>query len=237
MTLLDHIRELRRRLLRTVLALFAGFLVAFYFRKVIFSWLLRPAPVGFKPISTELTGIFGPEIKVAIIAGLILAMPYVLFEFFMFVSPGLTAREKRPLYVLLPWIALSFAAGVTFGYFILMPPAMHFLISYDTDIATQFVTLGNYTNTVITLLFWIGVCFETPLIMFALAWIGVLKSSAVAKRRRLLIVVAFVLGAIITPTLDPVNQTLVAGPLIVLFEIGIWLAKFAEWRRSKRKKG
>ena len=132
---------------------------------------------------------------------------------------------------------MSFLAGATFGYFILMPPALRFLLSFGSDIATPMIRVGNYINLVVTLLFWLGISFETPLVMFFLSKIGIVTPKALARQRRFAIVVAFILGAIITPTFDPVNQSFVAVPIILLYEIGIWLAKLARFREKKSLAG
>ena len=159
--------------------------------------------------------------------GVVVALPILLAQVVLFVAPGLTPREKRYLYGFLPGVLLSFAAGAAFGYYVLIPPAINFLVNFGGDIAEPTIRVGNYVNLVVMLLFWMGVVFETPVIMFLLAKLRVVSSSGFAKWRRHWIVVAFVLGALITPTFDPINQTLVAGPLIVLYEAGIWLSKLA----------
>ena len=123
------------------------------------------------------------------------------------------------------FILLSFAAGAAFGYYVLIPPAINFLINFGGDIAEPTILIGNYVNLVVMLLFWMGVVFETPAVMFLLAKLRIVSPAGFSKWRRHWVVVAFVLGAIITPTFDPINQTLVAGPLIVLYEVGIWLSK------------
>ncbi len=165
--------------------------------------------------------------KVSLVTGLVLAFPIILYQIVLFVAPGLTPREKRYLYGFLPGVLLSFAAGAAFGYYVLIPPAINFLINFGGDIAEPTIRIGNYINLVVMLLFWMGVVFETPAVMFLLAKLRVVSPQGFSKWRRHWVVVAFVLGAIITPTFDPINQTLVAGPLIVLYEVGIWLSKLA----------
>ncbi|MBI2865992.1 MAG: twin-arginine translocase subunit TatC, partial [Chloroflexi bacterium] len=139
-------------------------------------------------------------------------------------SPGLTPREQRFLYALLPAAFLAFAAGAAFAYFVLVPPALRFLLSWGGDIARPQIRIGNYVNVVTTLVFWVGVVFEMPLVVAFLARLGVISHRTLWRFQRWAIVLAFVLGAIITPTFDPINQSLVALPLIVLYQVSILLA-------------
>ncbi|MCE2463596.1 MAG: twin-arginine translocase subunit TatC, partial [Dehalococcoidia bacterium] len=166
-------------------------------------------------------------------SGLVMAFPIILLQVIMFVAPGLTPREKRYLFLFMPGVVLSFAAGVAFGYFILIPPAISFLVNWGGDVATPMIRIGNYVNVMVMLLFWMGLVFETPIVMFLLAKLGIVSSKGFARWRRYWVVVAFILGALITPTFDPINQSLVAAPLIVLYEVGIWLAKLAARGRSE----
>ena len=150
----------------------------------------------------------------------------------MFVAPGLTPKERRYLLGFLPGALLAFAAGVAFGYFILTPPALHFLLTFGGDVAVPMIRVSNIINLMIRLLFWMGLAFETPLVMYLLAQLGIVNARKLARFRRYWVVVAFILAAIITPTFDPVNQALVAAPLLVLYELGILLARLAG--RSRR---
>ena len=237
-TLREHLEELRRRLIITAVVTVAAVVVAFVFHEQILDFLIVPAK-GFgmgpetKPIFTEVTEMIGVVMKTSVMGGLVLALPVVLYQLVMFVSPGLTGREKTYLFVFLPGTLVAFAAGVTFGYYVLVPPALRFLFSFGSDIATPMIRIGNYVNVVTSLLFWMGVIFELPLVMFFLARLGVVSSQRLARYRRYFVVVAFLLGAAITPTVDPVNQTLVAVPIVVLYELGIWLAKLAERLRRR----
>ncbi len=226
LTIIGHLEELRKRLLRALIAVGIATAISFFFAKYIFA-LLESRAEGINLIYIEMTEMLGTYCKVAFMAGLALAMPVLVYELVMFVQPALTRKEKRYLYTLLPGVMLSFAAGVIFGYFVLIPPAAHFLITFGSDIATPQIKVGNFVSVMVRLLFAIGFCFETPIIIFFLSKIGIITPQKLAKYRKHAIVGAFVLGAIITPTFDPVNQSLVAIPLIFLYEIGIWLAKLA----------
>jgi sec-independent protein translocase protein TatC len=186
-----------------------------------------------KPVYTDLTEFIGVAFKVSLLSGLILALPYVLYQIVMFVAPGLRNNERRYLFILLPASLLAFLAGAAFGHQVLFPPAVRFLLSFGSDVATPFIRIGGYTSIMLTLLFWMGIVFETPVVTFFLAKIGVVSGNFLAKQRRYALVASFVLGAIITPTFDPINQGLVAIPIMVMYELGIWLARLGERGRKK----
>jgi sec-independent protein translocase protein TatC len=175
-----------------------------------------------------MTEMIGTYMKVSLAAGTILAMPYLVYQLLMFVSPALTRREKKRVYLLLPWITLMFIAGVAFGYFILIPPATSFLMTFGSNIATPMIKIGNYISIVTRLLVASGAVFETPVIILFLARMGIVKAKMLSSKRRHAIVAAFIIAALITPTFDPINQSLVALPLIVLYELSIWLAKLVQ---------
>ncbi|MBA7701619.1 Sec-independent protein translocase protein TatC [subsurface metagenome] len=226
-TVLSHLLEFRTRLIRSLIAVAIASVLAFIFYDWIFYILKLPAE-GINLIYIEMTEMIGTIMKVCLAAGIILAMPYLVYHGIMFVSPALTAKEKRYVYLILPWIALMFLGGVAFGYFILIPPATRFLTSFGADIATPEIRIGNYIALVTRLLLAIGFVFELPVITTFLARLGVLKPKWLSDHRRTAIIFAFILAAIITPTFDPINQSLVAIPLIVLYEMSIWLAKLVQ---------
>ncbi len=226
-TVLSHLLELRTRLIRSLIAVAIASVLAFIFYDWIFYILKLPAE-GINLIYIEMTEMIGTIMKVCLAAGIILAMPYLVYHGIMFVSPALTAKEKKYVYLILPWIALMFLGGVAFGYFILIPPATRFLTSFGADIATPEIRIGNYIALVTRLLLAIGFVFEMPVITTFLARLGILKPKWLSDHRRTAIIFAFILAAIITPTFDPINQSLVAIPLIVLYEMSIWLAKLVQ---------
>ncbi len=238
--ILSHLKELRKRLIKSVIAVSITTVISFIFRGRIFDILIRPVEELFKDpdlsfilIRVEMTEMVGTIMKVSLVAGIMLAMPYLIYHAIMFVSPALTRREKRYVYLILPWVALMFAGGVAFGYFILVPPATKFLITWGADIAAPQIRIGNYISVVTRLLLAIGLVFEMPVVTTFLARLGILSPKWLASKRRISIVLAFVLAAIITPTFDPINQTLVAAPLIVLYELSIWLAKLVQPRKPR----
>ena len=232
LTILGHLAELRKRLIRSLIVVVITTILSFIFANQIFQILIFPAQSN-KFIFVELTEMFGTYMRVSLISGIILAMPYLTYEFIMFVSPALTRKEKRYVYIVLPWIALMFAGGVVFCYFILLPPAIHILLSFGSNIATPQIRIGNYVSLVTRLMLTVGLVFEMPVLSTFLARLGVLSPGWLAGKRKIAIILAFVLGGVITPTFDPINQSLVAVPLIVLYEMSIWLAKLV-YPREKR---
>ncbi len=231
MTLLGHLLELKARLIKSVIAVAITTTISFVFAKQIFAILIRPTG-GIDLIYIEMTEMLGTYMKVCLASGIILAMPYLIYHFVMFVSPALSPREKKYVYVILPWIGLMFIGGVVFGYFVLIPPAVKFLVNFGSDIATPQIKIGNYISVVTRLLLAMGLVFELPVVSTFLARIGVISSRWLASKRKVAIIFAFILAAIITPTFDPVNQTLVAVPLIVLYELSIWLAKLVQKKEA-----
>ncbi len=236
--ILTHLRELRRRVTYAAISVGVSTLVAFAFHEQILTVLAQPAQ-GFveipngKPVYTDLTELIGIAAKASLLVGLFASLPLVLYQAIMFIAPGLTRRERRYLYTLLPVSVLAFVAGAAFGHQVLFPPMVEFLLNFRNDVATPLIRIGSYTNLMIALLFWMGIIFEMPVVTFFLAKIGLVSPQFLARNRRFALVIAFILGAIITPTFDPINQTLVAGPIIVLYEAGIWLAKLASRGRTR----
>jgi sec-independent protein translocase protein TatC len=221
--ILGHLAELRTRLTRSALAVLITTVLSFVFYHRIFDVLMRPAGTT-QFIAIEMTEMVGVIFRVCLMAGIVLAIPYLTYEFIMFVAPALTPKEKRYVLLAVPWIGLMFVGGVVFGYFVLVPPAMGFLLSFGNDIAVIQPRIGNYINVITRLLLAIGLVFEMPVVSTFLARLGIVNGRMLAGKRNWAIIVAFVVAAIITPTFDPVNQTLVAVPLIILYEMSIWLA-------------
>ena len=233
----EHFRELRNRGLASLAAVLVGSAVSFYFYEDIFAILIRPAQAvaaehDFQVIYTEVTELLGATVRVSLLGGFVLALPVVLYNGIRFVAPGLTPRERKILFSFLPAALLAFVGGMAFGYFVMIPPALRFLLTFGGDIAEPLIRISNLVNIMVRLLFWLGISFETPLVMYVLATLGVVDARGFARFRRLWLVASFVIAAAITPTIDPVNQAIVAGPLIVLYEVGVLLARTAGRRRQ-----
>jgi len=225
LTLLEHLNELRKVLVRCSIAIVLLLILSFVFSNQIFQILVKPAG-NADFIYIELTEMVGVYMKVCLIAAIILAIPYIICEVVIYVAPAMTPKEKRYVYIVLPWVALMFVGGVVFGYFVLIPPALRFLLNFGSDIATAQIRIGNYLSVITRLLLAIGLVFELPVLTTFLARIGVVNYKWLASKRKIAFILSFVLAALITPTVDPINMALVAIPLSILYEMSIWLAKF-----------
>jgi sec-independent protein translocase protein TatC len=232
LTVLGHLQELRGRITKSAIAVLVATAISFIFANQIFEVLKWPAQ-GIDLIFIEMTEMIGTYMKVCLAAGIVLAMPYIVYQFLMYVSPALSRKERKYIYFVLPWVALMFIGGVLFGYFVLVPPATNFLISFGSEIATPQIKIGNYISIVTRLLLAIGFVFELPVITTFLARLGIITPKWLADKRKTAIIFAFILAAIITPTFDPLNQILVAAPLVVLYEMSIWLAKIVQRKQPE----
>jgi sec-independent protein translocase protein TatC len=224
MSLLEHLEELRDRLFKAAIGLVIGTTIGAIFAGEIFKFLLQP--YGRTVQILDPTGSVTNYFRVALMVGGILAIPLITYQLMAFIIPGLTNREKRIVLTALPAITLLFLIGVMFAWFLLIPPAMDFLANFHSDIFTTEWTADGYLGFVTSLLFWMGVAFETPLVFFVLSILGVITASLLRKNWRIAVVGAAVAAALITPTIDPVNMFLVMGPLLTLYVLSIFLASF-----------
>ena len=226
LTILEHLEELRKRIIYCVVALVIAVIPCVIFANWIFQLLLAPAPAEFRPVYTEMTEMLFTYFRVALLGGASLAVPVFIYQAVRFVEPALMPNEKRYLVLLLPAALVFFVMGLAFSYFVLVPFAVRYLLTFS-GIADPMIKIGNYISFVTSLLFWIGAAFETPLVIFFLAKIGIIDRRKLGRFRKYAVLVAFVIAAVITPTTDPMTQALVAIPLYLLFEIGVLLTRFA----------
>ena len=226
MPLMEHLKELRNRLIKVAIALLIATVISLIFAKQAVVILIRPMgdnlPQALKPTET-----LSNYMKVALICGVTLAMPIIVYQIGRFITPGLNPKERRYLLLLVPGATLCFVVGVAFAYFVMLPTAIPFLQGFMSDIVKQQWTIGDYLSFVANLLFWIGVSFELPLFVYFLAKLGIISDKTLRKNRKYAVIVIAVLAAVITPTIDPLNMALVMGPLILLYELGILLARIA----------
>ena len=225
MSIWDHIEELRNRLLIAVIALVVttaiSFLVANYFITI----LAEPIG-GFKNLQAiEVQENIGVFMRVSLLGGVILGMPVIVYELLLFILPALTNKEKRWVYMAVPFATLLFLAGVLFTYYIMLPRAIPFLVGF-LGVKT-IPRLSSYIEFVTNFMFWIGIAFEAPLIIFILAKFKIVSASMLIKFWRYAIVIIAIMAAMITPTVDPVNMSLFMAPLIVLYGFSILLAFIA----------
>jgi sec-independent protein translocase protein TatC len=233
--LLPHINALRKHLFRAVIAIIIATALSFLFVQDILSLLAKPMEGGINElIAIDVTENVGTVMRVTLLSGFTVALPYVIFEIWLFIAPALRVRSRIKGIIAIP-VALSlFIGGMAFSYFIMLPTALPFLFNF-MGLTTQ-PRPSSYYNFVTLIMFWIGLTFEFPLIIYLLASLGLIKAKAFASQWRLAIVITAVLAAAITPTVDPVNMGLVMIPMIILYFISIGLAYIAERGRSTKKK-
>jgi sec-independent protein translocase protein TatC len=226
MPLLEHLEELRQRLFKAVIALLIGVVLGTLVTIPVLKMLVAPlgdhVPLAISP--TEAPAVY---FKVAVVIGLMIAMPVIMYQIFQFARPGLETRERRYIIIGAPAASLSFAAGVVFAATVLLPAALPFLQGFLFGIVEQRYSIERYVSFVANILLWAGLVFETPLVVYFLAKLGVVTPQGFAKARRIVIIGAAAGAAVITPTTDPVNMLLVMVPFMLLYELGILLARLA----------
>ena len=238
LTILEHLVELRRRLMITAGALLVSTMGSLFFTQRLLRWLTAPARNEVQDVQivyTEPLEYWGTYFRVALLAGFAMAMPIIVYQLLAFAGPGLTRQEKRWVYPIVMGASVSFLVGAAFAYYVELPPALKFLLGFSGDVADPFLKIGSYINFVTRLMLVTGLVFEMPLIVMGLAKIGVVDSRRLIGWWRHAIILAFVGAAIVTPSIDPVTQSLVAGPIIVLYFLGIALAKLVERRPVQQR--
>ncbi len=262
MTFLEHLEELRWHLVRSILAIFIGAIIAFIFKNIIFdNIILAPKSPDFPTnvflcnlgkrfgilklcintlpleiISIKMAGQFSMHIMVSLIVGVIIAFPYVFYEFWRFMDPALHTTEKRHARGAVVYSSMLFLLGVSFGYFLITPLTVHFLGSYSVSPqVTNQINLISYVSTITSVVLASGVIFELPVLVYFLTKIGLVTPEFMKKYRRHALVVILVLAAIITPP-DVFSQILVSVPLIALYEVGIIISRRIVKKQAKEEK-
>lgn len=231
LSLMQHLGELRSRLMVASFGVLIATTVAFFFAKDIILALEAPAHLG-KPLQIiSPTEGFTTYMRVSLFTGIALSMPIILYEIYAYVDPALRPNERRFLLTLGPFVLLLFVGGMAFCYFLLLPNAINFLFTFGSDVFEASPRASEYISFVTTFILGVGLVFEMPVIIFAVTRIGLVSRDWLAKQRRFVLLFVFIAGAIITPTPDPFNQTLVAVPMYLLFELGLLLSRFGGGRR------
>lgn len=220
--LLQHLDELRKRIFTAFFVLIVTTGVCFAFSQQIIEYLAKPIGGIQELVAIEITENVSIFMKVSLLGGFALAMPVIVYEILAFVLPGLKKSEKRWLFFMVPFAALLFLGGVAFTWFVMLPTAIPFLSNF-LGITTQ-IRPANYFDFITRLMFWIGICFEMPLIVMFLAKLGFVSAKQLAGGWRYAIVGMAILAAAVTPTVDPVNMGLVMAPLMALYLVSILLA-------------
>lgn len=234
--LTSHLEELKKRLIRVLIAIAIGFGVCYMFKDWSFKVITRPLvdamPAQSSMIFTGLPEAFFIHMKIAFFASILLTAPYTLFEIWRFISPGLYKKEKRMVIPFVFFSTILFSGGILFGYFIALPPAFRFFVSFSTDFLKPMISFREYLSLTLKFLLAFGLSFEMPVFMFFLARIGVVNSKMLARQRRYAILIIFVVSAILTPSPDAISQILMAVPLMILYEVSIVLTKFAVQKKA-----
>jgi sec-independent protein translocase protein TatC len=228
----EHIEEFRSRLLRVVIALVVAFGISLTFTNQALEFLLFQMS-SVRPIALHPTETIVVYFRVAMIMGLVLIMPYILYQVLGFFVPGMTRKERRILLSSVFGIGFFFALGVAFAGMVMIPLSVNYLQTFMGDIVQQTYSIDGYISFVTTIMFSSGMIFETPLLLALIARLGLVTTKQLSKGRRYALVGIAVLAALITPTPDAFNMLLVMAPLLVLYELGIVLAWFAERARKK----
>lgn len=224
--LLEHVNALRKHLFRAVIFLAITTAISFMFSSQIIDFLARPIGGIGELQAIDVTEPISVFMRVSLLAGFTLALPYIAFELWLFAAPGLSVQSRRYGLLAIPAVIIFFLTGIWFAYRFVLPPALDVLLNF-MGIKT-IPRPSTYIGFITSLLFWIGLSFEFPLVIYILARLGIIQARSLAKQWRLAIVIIAVLSAAITPTIDPVTMSITMVPLIFLFFLSIGLAFFAQ---------
>lgn len=237
MPLTDHLGELRTRLVRILIVVGIGLSACWFYKDLLFQVITRPLyqvlPQNSHMIYTSLPEAFFNYIKICFYSSLVLTSPYTLYQLWKFISPGLYKSEKKYVGPFVIISTILFVGGVLFGYYLALPPAFGFFVEFSSDFLKPMISVKEYLSFSIKLLLAFGLSFELPVLIFFMAKIGIVTSKMLSKNRRYAILIIFIAAAILTPSPDAFTQIIMAIPLIGLYEIGIFVARFAEKKRLK----
>jgi sec-independent protein translocase protein TatC len=227
----SHVDALRIHLFRMLIALAICVGISFYFAKPLMAFLAEPVGGLDKLQAIQVTEELGVFMRVALMSGIAIALPYLAFELWLFAAPGLNSREKKNMLFGIPVAVFLFLCGMAFTYIILVPPALLFLSGF-TDIKADWAA-KDYFGFITGLMFWIGAFFEFPLVIYVLTSLGFVKPQTLLKQWRLAVVIIAIIAAAVTPTVDPVNMSLVMLPMIALYFISIGMSYLAYAARRR----
>jgi len=235
---ISHLIELRERLLHIILAVLLVTLVLFPFSNSIYTWvatpLMRLLPQGSSMIATEVASPFMAPFKLTLVAAIFLVMPYILYEVWSFVAPGLYRHERNLVLPLVVSSALLYYLGMAFAYFLVFPMVFGFFVGAAPQGVSVMTDINKYLDFVLTLFFAFGIAFEVPVATVLLAWTGVVNPDDLAEKRPYIIVAAFTIGMILTPP-DVFSQTMLAIPMWLLFELGLYVSRILLRARQVRE--
>ena len=231
LTLGEHLVEIRQRLTVATLSVVLTTVVTLVFAEQILDYLLQPgrdALPNFRPIYTELLGYIGAYIKISLMLGIAGAMPVIVYQAYAFIHPGLTRAERRWILPIVFVATFAFGAGGAFAFYLGWPPALDFLLTFGGNIADPQVRINNYIDMLTRFVFWTGIIFEMPLFLMGLGAFGLVTAKKLVGMWRWAIIGSFLLAALITPSIDPVTQTIVAVPAMGLYGLGVLLVRIVE---------
>lgn len=224
----SHLQELRKRLIVCFIAVGIGFVISYFFSKEIFELLSKPLlkvmPEGQKMVFIALPEAFLTYLKIALVSGIILASPMLFYQIWMFITPGLHQTEQRYVLPFVVFSTLFFVGGTLFGYLVVFPLGFKFFMGFTSDYIRPLPSIREYLSFSLKLLIAFGVVFQLPLFSFFLSRLGIVDAKMLRSKQKYAILLIFVVAAVFTPP-DVATQLMMAGPLIVLYEIGIWVAK------------
>jgi sec-independent protein translocase protein TatC len=239
MSLTEHLIELRKRLVRSFIAVGIGFFACYYYKEWIFDIITRPLtqvlPKNGYLIYTGLTEAFFVYMKLSFFASLIITCPFILYQIWKFISPGLLATEKKYVVPFVISSSVLFISGVLFGYFVALPPAFEFFVSFNNQYLQAMISFRDYISLFVTFLLGFGLSFELPVFIFFLAKMGIVNAKMLSKQRRYAILIIFIVAAILTPSPDALSQILMAIPLMFLYEVSIFIARFAQKEKKEQE--
>lgn len=228
----QHLEELRKRLVISAAAIGVGFLISYAFKEKLFELLMRPwlaaLPQGHeaKLIYTAPHEAFFTYLKVSFIAGFAIAIPVIFYQLWKFIAPGLYENEKRYIIPIVFFSSLFFLGGALFGYFLVFPIGFSFFTSFATDFITPMVSTREFLKFSTRLLLGFGLVFELPIFAFFLGRLGLISAAFLRRQRRVAIVIIFIIAAALTPGPDVFSQLMMAGPLLILYELSVWIVHF-----------
>ncbi len=236
-TILTHLNELRKRITWDVVSITVTTVLSFIFAEQLLDFLLKPYAAS-NPLGAELQVLRPTEgietfFKVSLLAGAVLSMPIILYQLWLFIAPGLTKKERKYVYIFLPSALLLFGLGISFAWFILVPASVQFLANFLPDVFNPDWTGQEYIGFLITMLFWIGVSFEMPVIVYFIARVGLVSAQTLREQWRMAIVAIAVIAAAITPSIDPITMLLTMAPLTALYGLSIFLAYVGQRQFNK----
>jgi len=233
MSLIAHLEELRRRFIICIVTVLACSVFSYFYSDKILAFLKRPFPHSLVFISPQEP--FVITLKIALFGGIIIALPMIIYQAWQFVSLALKKKEKRYLLFYGPFSLLLFLSGASFAYFVTIPVGLRFLLSFGGSSLEPMISISRYLSFITVMILTFGIVFELPLVSLFLVRIGIISPQFLAKNRKVAIIAIFVLAALLTPSIDAFTQILLAVPLLILYELSIWLAKMVVVERGEEK--